>query len=85
MLREIILTEYLDPNETTYTGYHAEGPPEQLTELEWCCRVVEGLVKRGRNAEVAFDDKTGMVAVREWIAPGKWDNFVVNSEDESEG
>ena len=84
MLREIILTEYLDPNETTYTGYHAEGPPEQLTELEWCKRVVAGMVSRGRNCELAFND-SGMVAVREWIAPGKWDNFVVNSEDEGEG
>ena len=76
MLREIILTEYLDPNETTYTGYHAEGPPEQLTELEWCVRVVAGMIKRGRDCEVVVDGETGLVAVREWIED-KWANLTI--------
>ena len=76
MLREIILTEYLDPNETTYTGYHAEGPPEQLTELEWCVRVVAGMIKRGRDCEVVVDRETGLVAILEWIED-KWANLTI--------
>ena len=77
-MHEVILTEPSDPSEIIRSGYG------KITMLEWCNLEAERLVRSGRNCELAFND-SGMVAVREWIAPGKWDNFVVNSEDESEG
>ena len=77
-MHEVILTHYLNPTDITHSCYG------KITELEWCAKEVEHLNRRGRNCELAFND-SGLVAVREWIAPGKWDNFVVNSEDESEG
>ena len=75
MLREIILTELSDTKEIIHSGYG------KITMLEWCAKEVERLVSKGRNCDLAFSD-SGTVAVREWIAPGKWDNFVVEAENE---
>ena len=74
-MHEVILTEPSDPSEIIRSGYG------KITMLEWCAKEVERLVSKGRNCDLAFSD-SGMVAVREWIAPGKWDNFVVEAENE---